>query len=174
MVNKNASEGARALLVAFGKGYKVTKSGEVISPNDINLSLFNDSRGYLNFKICMNCGKKKNVPVHRFQAYMKFGSSIFDAEVVRHLDGNCKNNSWDNLELGTHKENSADRCPKEVKGFSIAASNKIRRFSDSEMSNIKEFYKTNKSYKKTMEKFGISTKSTMHRILNVDYVTKKD
>ena len=160
------------IIYAAQNGYEIDKEGNVFSKNG-KLSLYNDSRGYLSFSV-FRCKSSDMVPVHRYQAYNKFGNAIFEEGiVVRHFDGNQKNNSWDNLLLGSQKENSMDRLPSDRIKHAINGSNHIRKFTDLEMADIKSFYEENKSYKKTMEKFSISTKSTMHRIINVDYVTNK-
>ena len=45
-----------------------------------------------------------------------------------------------------------------------------RKFSEKEVLMIRRFHKKCKSYKKTMEKFNISSKGTLHRTLNREYV----
>lgn len=159
------------ILHAAANGYTVDELGNVFSKNK-KLSLYKDSGGYLCFSV-FRLGASDMLPVHRFQAYIKFGESVFHAEVVRHHDGNRTNNSWDNILLGTQQENSMDRLPADRIAQAVYAANHIRKFSDLEMQDIREYHREVKSYKKTMEKFGISSKSTTHRILNVDYVTNK-
>ena len=47
--------------------------------------------------------------------------------------------------------------------YSLNATDKWRKYNASE---VKEFYNICKSYKKTMEKFNMSSKGTLHFILN--------
>ena len=50
---------------------------------------------------------------------MKFGDRIFEKGLlVRHLDGNSLNNSWDNLELGNQQQNMLDRKEEDRKNHS--------------------------------------------------------
>ena len=50
---------------------------------------------------------------HRFMGYLKFGDEIYTKGMqVRHLDGNPLNNSWDNIAIGTQRDNTYD-IPKE-------------------------------------------------------------
>lgn len=54
-------------------------------------------------------GKNFSFKVHRLCAYIKFGDEVFkDGVLVRHLDDNPLNLSWDNLVLGTPQDNARD------------------------------------------------------------------
>ena len=106
----------------------------------------------------------QNVPVHRLQAYQKFGDKIFESgTVVRHLDGNSLNNNFDNIEIGTQQENMMD-IPTEqrIAHAKHAASTQIKHNAD----EIKQFHAKSCSYAKTMEYFGIKSKGTLFYILN--------
>ena len=53
------------------------------------------------------------IKVHRLAAYQKFGDKLFEKGMqVRHLNGNKLDFSFENIELGTGKENCQD-IPKE-------------------------------------------------------------
>jgi|TARA_B110000908_G_C10209949_1_gene429673 hypothetical protein len=96
------------ILCASEKGYKVDKFGGVIGASGKTLATLIDSRGYKKFNIRCN-GNHRCIRVHQLQAYQKFGSKSFEDDmVVRHLDNDSLNNQWDNLELGTHKDNMND------------------------------------------------------------------
>jgi hypothetical protein len=142
-----------------------------------NINPYLDSRGYYCFSVKVPHLKINSmcVSVHRLQAYQKHGDEIFGENIhVRHLNGNPLDNSYDNILIGSVSENSLDR-PKNLRiKNAINASNKIRRFTDSEILEIKNFHKENKStYKETMGKFNISSKGSLHYILNSEYVTTK-
>ena len=50
-----------------------------------------------------------NVFVHRLVGYYKFGEKIFDKNFeIRHLNSNSKDNSFDNIGIGSHSENMLD------------------------------------------------------------------
>ncbi|MCM3130078.1 HNH endonuclease [Paenibacillus provencensis] len=53
---------------------------------------------------------QSQVFVHRLVAYLKFGrKELFkDGIVVRHLDDIKHNNSWINIDIGTHEDNRRD------------------------------------------------------------------
>jgi len=100
------SDSNKAIRSAAGRGYSYCEGG-VIGAKGGLLSPMKSNKGYFYFHIKYN---KKNtaIPYHRFFAYLKYGGDTFKAECVRHLDGNRENNTFDNIALGTHKENTAD------------------------------------------------------------------
>jgi hypothetical protein len=167
------------LLHAYEIGYRCDEQGNVSSKKGI-INPYINSNGYLSFSVKVSPPihhklASKAVPVHRLQAYQKHGDEIFGENIhVRHLNGNPLDNSYDNILIGSVSENSLDR-PKHLRiKNAINASNKIRRFTDSEILEIKKFHKENKStYKETMSKFNISSKGSLHYILNTEYVTNK-
>lgn len=102
----------KALLEAYRKGYRITPQGETLNPKGKIISgVINiDRKGHKsrkhNFRI-----NSKNVAfkAHRLQAYQKFGNEIFQKGiVVRHLNDNSVDNSWDNIEIGTQSDNMKD------------------------------------------------------------------
>lgn len=169
----------RNLLFAYEKGYRCDSSGNVSLSGKNSLKLYCGKSKYLCFSVKLTTEVQdkpisRAIPVHRLQGYQKFGYRIFEKGIhVRHLNGNCKDNSWENIGIGTVSENMMDK-PEEARiRWAINASNKARRFTDDEMSQIREFHKIHKSYKKTMTEFNISSKGTLHHMLNVEYQTTK-
>lgn len=151
---------------AIRRGYYVS-NGEVFSPYRKEALVTRvTTKGYKTFNFQSN-----PVHIHRMVAYQKFGKVILDDKVqVRHKDGNRLNNLEDNILIGSQSDNMLD-IPVHIRESSaIKASTKIRKFSDKEMEDIRTFH--NGSYKETMEMFNISSKATLHRILNTNYVTK--
>ena len=102
---------------ALTLGYSISKEGKVKGPKgDINGYKDDD---YLQFSIRGENKKIFKIRFHKFQAYMKFGDRIFEKGLlVRHLDGNSLNNSWDNLELGNQQQNMLDRKEEDRKNHS--------------------------------------------------------
>lgn len=166
----------KAVVLAYTKGYRVI-NGEVISPYSKKprvLEVFVTKSGvsYYRFSVRINKNKTRTVRVHRLVAYQKYGNLLFETnKEVRHLDGNSLNNMPNNIALGSRSENNLDKKPEIILRSVITASTAIRKFSDKKMKEIKIFH--DGSYKETMKKFNISSKGTLHRILNVTYVTKK-
>jgi hypothetical protein len=65
-----------------------------------------------------------------------------------------------------------DRLPEDRLEHALKASGNMRKYTDSQIEEIKLFYSNDKSYKNTMEKFGITSKGSLHFILNNTYITK--
>lgn len=147
---------------AYDKGYRITHDGQLLSPKGIIRKIHKNKVGYYETNVRIK-GKLYHLYIHRLCAYQKYGDIIFDAECVRHLDGNPLNNCSDNIEIGTQKDNIMD-IPKEVRQKKAEyATSFIRKYNKNE---VREFYKQNRSYKKTMNHFGMTTKSTLWFILN--------
>lgn len=143
-------------------GYKVEKDGKCISKTSKELNAYN-TNGYkiINARIDKKLIK---VPVHRLQAYQKFGNQIYEeGMMIRHLDNNPLNNSWDNLGIGTNSDNMMDQ-PKEQR--IKKASNANKKYSDELVMEIKAYHNSGYSYKEIMEKYNISSKGTISNIIN--------
>lgn len=158
MFNKNEIE-------AYNRGYRMLNNGILLSPNSkkINGSITRD--GYYETGIRIN-GKTCKFRLHRLQAYQKYNNKIYNnGIVVRHLNGNCKDNSYDNICIGTDKDNKMDMPKNKVLELAINASKYVTKYSNLDVIKIKEYYKLTKSYKKTMTEFGISSKGTLYFII---------
>ena len=119
--------------------------------------------------------RSKVIGVHRLQAYQKFGEKIFEAGlVVRHINGNSLDNSYDNIGIGTHSDNMLD-IPKDKRiAKSIHASSKNRKFTDAQVQAIKDDSKIHGlSYNEIMVKWDIHSKGTLSYLVNNDYVTSR-
>lgn len=151
---------------AFNKGYRITETGKIITPtgNSLKERISNTGTGYQVFGM-RHYGKVVNVPFHRLQAFQKYGNKLFEeGVVVRHLNGNSMDNSWDNISIGTHQENSLDVEPAIRLANSLHATSFVRKYDKEE---VRKFHSENgNSYKNTMENFDISSKGTLHFILN--------
>ena len=130
-------------IIAKKKGYTITPDGTVYSPKGNIVGTYGKSKyKYFSFRID---GKIIKVYFHRFQAYIKFGDALYEDNIlVRHLDGNCLNNSYSNIELGTNSDNMMD-IPKEVRVNK--ASNANKKYSDELVHLIKYDKKAGMSYK---------------------------
>lgn len=87
--------------------YYITKSGEVISrtrKNEIKLKPNKTTNGYLKVVLMGSDGSRITVNVHRLVA-MAFLENSNEGYVVNHKDGNKENNSVENLEWVSPKEN---------------------------------------------------------------------
>ena len=159
------------LIYAYEKGYRV-KDNTVYSPfKNQPLKSQCSVSGYLYFNVNIN---KKIVKVflHRLVAYEKYQNKLFEQGIiVRHLNGNNKDNTFNNICLGTQTENMLDRNPKERLKHAIKASSSIRKFTNDETKQIRTDHSKGLGYKALMQKYSISSKGTLHYILNNNYVT---
>lgn len=115
------------MMLAVIRGYRVDRDGQVVSPAGRPVKATAEGHGYLTFGFRLGVGHPRGtqcaIKVHRLQAFQKFGKAAFEPGiVVRHMNGNRLDASWDNIEIGTHRENSADIC-KVAFGNAIRASN---------------------------------------------------
>lgn len=148
----------------FEKGYTINENGMVFNNSGKRIGHLRHKanapyeiiRFRINGKIC-------TVYTHRLQAYKKFGEQIYNKGIlVRHLDGNSLNNSWDNISIGTNSDNQMDiEKDKRI----IRSSNSNKKYSDNMVFEICE-YKKKHTYKETMKKYNINSKGTLHFILN--------
>lgn len=153
---------------AYEKGYRVTFDGDMINPEGKKVGYYN-SNGYLMHKIRFGPnkeGKHKKFLVSRLQAYQKYGEDIYKKGiVVRHLNGNKIDNSHNNISIGTQSQNMLDRPVEERKKHAMKATKAMMKYKN--VDEIIKYHEENgQSYKKTMNKFGISSKGTLHYILN--------
>ena len=141
------------------KGYYVDNYGILYNKKGEKLALSEDKYGYFSFGIRVNGSKPTRSYVHKLQAYQKFGDVLFNGEiVVRHLNGNSRDNSYENIEIGTNLENSLDR-PKKQR--ILDASNPIYNHGD-----IINDRKNGLTYKEIMVKYDIPSKGTVSFIIN--------
>lgn len=150
---------------AFECGYRVGQDGFVISPMGTIKKTSTNHSGYHTFSYRINI-KTIKVFVHKLCAYQKYGELSFMCDCIRHLDGNKSNNRPVNIEIGTFQENMLDIPVKLRKEHAKHASSYVTKYSESCVKEIKEYHNKTKSYLLTMKKFGISSKGTLHFILN--------
>ena len=135
--------------------------GNVFSPHKQLKAFLNKEYYSINFKYE---GVKINLLVHRLQAYQKFGNKLYEQGIeVRHSNGNSKDNSYDNIILGTRSENMMDI---EESVRKSKASNANKKYPDELVLEIKEYYSLGHSYSDIMKKFNISSKGTISYIIN--------
>jgi len=121
-------------------------------------------QGYEKIQITLG-GKCKDVFTHRIQAFKKFGRKMYEKEIqVRHLNDIKTDNSYQNIELGTAKDNYQDRGKEAiVKSQKIATKASIK-YSDELIQNAKNYYKKTNNLKKTAQKFNIPETSLHYRL----------
>ena len=142
-----------AILLFFEKGYTIDDLGNVKNKKGIKLNPYNDGKGYLNICIRVSREGTYKAPIHRVQAYKKYGDKIFSKKlVVRHLNSNTFDNSEDNIVLGTQSENMYDKP------------NKLRSFRHPQEKILKDL-SDGKTIKEVMEIYNIKCKQTVHKMI---------
>ena len=147
--------------IAYEKGYRVTKDGHLLNPRGKVIG--NISSGYI--RMALYEEKKMSVKVHRLQAYQKYGNKLYeDGIVVRHLNGNKLDNSWDNIAIGTYRDNSMD-IPKEIRiKRAILAGKASIKYPKEFILKLREEYKEIKNYSKLSRKHNIEVTTIWHLI----------
>lgn len=146
----------RAVKLGFRveKDGTLTKNGKIIKVN----SRHSGPRTYLRTNIVYK-HVSYTLNVHQLQAYQKFGNELFkDGIVVRHLNDISDDNSWDNIAIGSYKDNSSD-ISEEKKKLMIPKPKY-------DYKEVKELREKGLTYKQIMEVTGIKSKSTVSRIIN--------
>lgn len=145
--------------LAYNNGYRVLQDGSVISPKGEKLSGTIDTRGYMAYGITKN----RKLHGHRLQAYQKFGDKIYESGIeVRHLNGKRTDNSYDNIEIGTHSDNMMDIHRDVRLANAINASQAIVKW---DVDEIVRLHNNGCSYREIMRITGITHKGTVSYII---------
>ena len=160
----------QAIVIAQDKGYFLSKgTGDAYSSKKgvRKLSPIIDSKGYLFIGIKLpEDNNRRRVYIHRLMAFKKFGDQVFaPGTVVRHLDNNPLNNTYNNIAIGTQADNLADS------EYVFHGGNfRERSFSDEkELELYQEFLDTGISMTKQGKKYGVSRQtifSSRRRVKN--------
>ena len=122
--------------------------------------LYNDV-GYIKVCLCQQGGKKRRTHVHRLLAESFISPPPFERAIVRHLDGNSKNNSIDNLAWGTYQDNEDDKKRHGTSGKRTANS----KLTDEKADDIRRLGKSGISQVELATLFEVS-RPTITRIIN--------
>lgn len=156
--------------IAYEKGYRVTKEGQLLNPKGEKIGSI-DANGYKTTTIRIN-SKNVIIKTHRLQAYQKYGDKLFeDGIVVRHLNGNSLNNSWDNISTGTQVENLKDIPLKQRQLNALQSAHKRIKHSKEFVDELKKEYRVLKSYAELSRKYNIAT-SVIWNLINKRKVFK--
>jgi hypothetical protein len=149
--------------IAYERGYRVTKDGNLLNPKGDKIGSINN-HGYERTTIKIN-SKDVVIKTHRLQAHQKYGDKLYeDGIVVRHLNGNALDNSWDNIATGTQVENLKDIPLKQRQLNALQSSHKRIKHPKEFVDKLKEEYKVLKSYAKLSRKFNLSYDTTYYLI----------
>jgi len=118
-------------ILAYQQGYRMTKDGQLLGIKGKPIKGWKDS-GYNEHQFRDPSNPKKHLKFKwsRLQAYQKFGNLIYvEGTVVRHLNSDRGDDSWDNIAIGTQSQNLMD-MPKE---------DRIKKARHAGMHNNKEY-----------------------------------
>lgn len=168
---KNLSKKNILIIEAFEDGYDINRKGYLVRKNGTIKSEFKlGKNGYLLVSLRLLTDSRGKVLIHKLQAYKKFGNRMFkEGIVVRHLDGNPLNNSWENIQIGTPTQNQMDITPEERKIHALKA---IRKKQDSSRplekrySIYKDIFEGKLTNKEIMLKHDISSTGTLWYMKN--------
>ena len=154
----------RAIIKLYELGYSVT-NGFIVNPSGKELKRQIDRNGYYSVTVKID-GVATKCMIHRFVAFCKFGNKIFQPNiVVRHLDGNSKNNEHGNIDIGSQSQNCLDRKKSDRIKHAKKAATKIRKLSHDEAEQLRLDRKNGLTYSELVIKYNIA-KSTVSYIVN--------
>lgn len=147
----------------IAKGY-FHKEGIMYNPKNEEIGYLKNN-AYISIKF-----NKKEISIHRFIAYTKFGDTLFDRNImVRHKDNNKLNNHPDNLLLGTNQDNRLD-IPPEIRRNS-QRNRKV--FTEDEFNYIHNEYKNGKSQAKLSKELNVSAATLSNMLKRKQYNNRK-
>ena len=96
------------LLAAYNKGFRVSASGDLVTPDGKPRCIQLINGGYPSFNYTYE-KVRFHIQLHRLQGYQKFNWVIFiKGLLVRHRNNNKLDPSYDNLIMGTDLQNYYD------------------------------------------------------------------
>lgn len=150
--------------------YYADKHGNIYNKQGHKMSPFVDTTGYWQMKLRKN-KKICHVRPHR-HIYEAFNGEIPKGMQINHIDGNKLNNSLDNLEIVTNKENTQH-------GYDNGLYHSIKPIEVQVFTKDMEYICTCPSIRSVAERFNINRKRLSNIIFNgrnnnTDYIFKVD
>lgn len=147
----------------FEKGYTITKEGFVFNKKGENVNGYLE-KGYKTMKLRHSKNKFVRLYFHQIISYLKFGEeSLKDGIVTRHINHNRLDSSWDNIEIGTMRDNIMDNSPEKRSTYSRKGSrtkqDRVRSFE--ERCEIYKLIYNRVPYKEIQERHNV-TKSYLY------------
>lgn len=115
-------------------------------------------------------GSPTSVAVHRLQAYQKYGEILFEPRVVvRHLNGDPLDNSYDNIAIGTQRQNLLDRDPEERLTHSRKAARVLRKLSEEDRDALLSDRAAGMTYSQLVDKYHIAKSTVSYIVRGLTY-----
>lgn len=156
--------------LAYDKGYRATKSGDILgsSGKRRKLAVYGSKNyPYLGFTIAIPRTKRRVwICVHQLQAYQKFGDDYLLSDlIVRHLNSDSLDNSYENIGVGTQRENMLDVSVSVRLKRSHYAAKTQRKVSPEQVVEIRNKKANGHTLRMLREEYGLA-KSTVSYIVN--------
>jgi hypothetical protein len=153
-----------ALVDSDHMDYYTDKQGKMFGPKGNELKCRLTPDGYKTYGVWFEGGKVP-VPVHKMQAYQKFGNKMFaDGIQVRHLNGDPSDNSWDNIDIGNASDNMLDRDEYARKSHArTAAKARKNDIPDDTWEEVDRFQRLGCSYNHLNMVYGIAKSTLSYR-----------
>jgi NUMOD4 motif. len=119
----------------FGREYELSKNN-IIKYDESLLKPFDDPKGYHRVKLYKN-KEHHTIKLHRLVA-LHFIPNTDNKPQVNHIDGNKKNNYFNNLEWCTNKENSIHRDNFGLQKILEGSKNGMSKLTENQVSEIKK------------------------------------
>lgn len=148
---------AKKAIVRFVEiGGTVSECGQVVlGPSGVPLKQMLRGPYYTVNVHLPESGNRHPINVHQIVAYIKYGQEFVESELVRHKDGDPKNNSRDNILIGSQSQNMMDRSKlNRSLHAQHAASFKPTSVSDELLAKIKADHDLGLGYKRLSQKYG--------------------
>jgi hypothetical protein len=153
-----------AIRCAYSKGYKVLRSGILVTPSGLRtLGRLDD--GYMSFTVSTSTGKRR-VRVHRLVAYQKYGEAAMGSGIVtRHKNNIPTDNRWSNILIGTNSDNMMDRPAEDRVDKARNAASYLRKLTPKQVRDIRKKRKGGAKYSELCTEYSIR-KSTLSYVIN--------
>lgn len=163
---------ARAVVLAFQRGYRVDSNGRLFSSKGRAIRQWTDKRGYKRYNIKDESGQT-GFAVHALQAYQLFGDASLQPGIqVRHLDGNPLNNRPENIAIGSASDNNMDK-PRSVRvRIAKHAAARRRKISFEEAVEARAGFQSGAlRLVDIMDRFGIAKSTASYLVNSRTYIT---
>lgn len=143
-------------------GYWINKKGEILGKSNKKLSLSRSTKGYPQI-VLKTKQVKKGFRIHRLVAeYFIYNDNPKIKNQVNHIDGNKENNSVENLEWCSNKENHEHKMKNNLNVALKGSKHHNSILTEDDVINI---FKSEEPYNELMKKYNVS-KSTISSIKN--------
>ena len=150
-------------------GYRMLKDGTLLNLKNKSIG-YGKKNDYKKIQVKLfdkKLNKKitKDIFLHRIQAFKKFGYKLYNIGTeVRHMDHDKQNNSYQNIEIGTAKDNYQDNGIEFINSQQRKATLASIKYSKEKIKEAKDYFKKSNNLTKTAKKFNMPVTTLRYRI----------